>query len=147
MRPKKVILLVDSDEVRASTVAFMLTTNGYRVVHAYHAHMATVIAAGTMFDVFLSRSTLNYVKAAQSGYDLAVELKRIAPFVPLALILSKGDVAREFHEADRLIPGETLSSTDLLDHVKILTTRKRGPRRRSAVAETCEPAILAEVMA
>lgn len=146
MRPKKVILLVDSDEVRASTVAFMLTTNGYRVVHAYHAHMATVIAAGTMFDLFLSRSTLNYAKAVQSGYDLAVELRAIAPFVPLALILS-GDTVREFHEADRLIQGDTLTSIGLLDHLKALTTRKRGPRKRSAVAETCEPAVLAEVMA
>ena len=54
MRPKKVILCVNSNQQELSVMSFMLTTNGYRVAPAASAQEAISIFAETQVDLVLA---------------------------------------------------------------------------------------------
>ena len=126
MRPKKVILCVDDNEQDLSVLKFMLTTNGYRVLAATSGKEALAILSDSVqIDLVLS----DYSMPQMNGKQLADRLKRLAPHVPMVLLGDPQSMAGEMHVADAMLAKKNCSPQELLERVKVMSARKRGPRK------------------
>ena len=124
MRPKKVILCVDDDEQALSILNFMLSTNGYCVVTANSGAAAIEVFCEVTVDLVLSAFALH----GMNGDQLVMELKRIASHVPMILL---GDPKKmgDLHFADALLSKKSTHPVELLERIKVMSARKRGPRK------------------
>jgi CheY-like chemotaxis protein len=127
MRPKKVILCVDDNEQELSVLKFMLATNGYRVVSATNGREAIGIFSETAVDLVLA----DYSMPQLNGCQLVERLKQITPHVPMILLGDPQKMAGEMHAADALLAKKHCSSQELLERIKVMSARKRGPRKGS----------------
>ena len=127
MRPKKVILFVDDSEQDLSVLKFMLATNGYRVVSATNGREAIGIFAETAVDLVLA----DYSMPQMNGCQLVERLKQIAVHVPMILLGDPQKMAGEMHAADALLAKKNCSPQELLERIKVMSARKRGPRKGS----------------
>jgi len=125
MRPKKIILCVDDNEQELSVLTFMLATNGYRVVSANNGPEAILIFADLTVDLVLS----DYAMPQMNGDQLVNRLKQIAGHVPMILLGDPQKMGDQMHGADVLLPKKTCSPHELLERIKIMSARKRGPRK------------------
>ncbi len=125
MRPKKIILCVDDNEQELSVLKFMLATNGYRVLSANTGQEAIGIFADISVDLVLS----DYAMPQMNGDQLVNRLKQIAGHVPMILLGDPQKMGDQMHGADALLPKKTCSPHELLERVKIMSARKRGPRK------------------
>jgi two-component system, OmpR family, response regulator CpxR len=125
MRPKKVILCVDDNEQELSVLKFMLATNGYRVVSACTGQEAIGIFAVTQVDLVLS----DFAMPQMDGSQLVSRLKQIAGHVPMILLGDPQKMGSEMHAADALLPKRNCSAQELLERIKVMSARKRGPRK------------------
>jgi CheY-like chemotaxis protein len=127
MRPKKVILCVDDNEQELSVLKFMLATNGYRVVSATNGREAIGIFSETAVDLVLT----DYAMPQMNGCQLVERLKQIAAHVPMILLGDPQKMAGEIHAADALLAKKSCSPQELLERIKVMSARKRGPRKGS----------------
>jgi len=127
MRPKKVILCVDDNEQELSVLKFMLATNGYRVVSATNGREAINIFSETAVDLVLT----DYSMPQMNGCQLVERLKQIAAHVPMILLGDPQKMAGEMHAADALLAKKSCSPQELLERIKVMSARKRGPRKGS----------------
>ncbi len=127
MRPKKVILCVDDNEQDLSVLKFMLTTNGYRVVSALSGQEAISVFANTVVDLVLS----DYSMPQMNGDQLIGRLKAMASHIPMILLGDPQKVGDHLHGADALLAKKTISPQELLERIKVMSARKRGPRKGS----------------
>jgi len=125
MRPKKVILCVDDNEQDLSVLKFMLATNGYRVVSATNGQEAIAVFAGTPVDLVLA----DYAMPQMDGNQLVDRLKQIAPHVPMILLGDPQKMNGEIHAADALLAKKNCSAQELLERIRLMSARKRGPRK------------------
>ncbi len=125
MRPKKIILCVDDNEQELSVLKFMLATNGYKVVSASTGQEAIGIFSGMQVDLVLADFTMSQMNGAQ----LVGRLKRIASHVPMILLGDPQAMGGEIHVADALMAKKSCSSQELLERIKVMSARKRGPRK------------------
>ncbi len=125
MRPKKIILCVDDNEQELSVLKFMLATNGYRVVSANNGPEAIGLFADLTVDLVLS----DYAMPQMNGDQLVNRLKQIAGHVPMILLGDPQKMGDQLHGADALLPKKTCSPHELLERIKIMSARKRGPRK------------------
>jgi CheY-like chemotaxis protein len=125
MRPKKVILCVDDNEQELSVLKFMLATNGYRVVSATSGQEAIAVFAGTSVDLVLT----DYAMPQMDGNQLVDRLKQIAPHVPMILLGDLQKMSGEIHAADALLAKKNCSTQELLERIRLMSARKRGPRK------------------
>jgi two-component system response regulator CpxR len=125
MRPKKIILCVDDNEQDLSVTTFMLSTNGYKVIAASGGQEALGIFAGTQIDLVLADHSMQQM----NGSQLVDRLKRIGPHVPMILLGDPQRMAGEIHSADALLNKKNCSPLELLERIKVMSTRKRGPRK------------------
>jgi CheY-like chemotaxis protein len=125
MRPKKIILCVDDNEQELSVLKFMLATNGYRVVSAANGQEAIRIFAETPVDLAL----VDFAMPAMNGSQLVERLKQIASHVPMILLGDPQRMAGEMHAADALLAKKNCSPQELLERIKVMSARKRGPRK------------------
>ena len=130
MRPKKVILCVDDNEQELSVLRFMLATNGYRVLAATNGQEAIAIFASTpQIDLVLTDTNMPQM----SGGQLVERLKRMASHVPMILLSDAQAGAPsgngQIHVADALLTRKNCSSQELLERIKVMSARKRGPRK------------------
>jgi DNA-binding response OmpR family regulator len=127
MRPKKVILCVDDNEQELSVLKFMLTTNGYKVVSASNGQEAIGIFAETPVDLVLA----DFGLPQMNGSQLVGRLKQMAAHVPMILLGDLQKMGGEMHAADALLAKKTCSPQELLERIKVMSARKRGPRKGS----------------
>jgi CheY-like chemotaxis protein len=126
MRPKKVILCVDDNEQELSVLRFMLVTNGYRVLAASNGQEAIAIfATPQQIDLVLANTSLPQM----SGVQLAERLKRMRQSVPMILLGDAQAATGEIHLADAVLARKSCSSQELLERIKVMSARKRGPRK------------------
>jgi two-component system response regulator CpxR len=126
MRPKKVILCVDDNEQDLSVLRFMLSTNGYRVLAASNSQEA--IAAFSMapqIDLVLADANMPHM----SGGQLVDRLKRMGAHVPMMLLSDAPAATGEIHAADAMLTRKNCSTQELLERIKVMSARKRGPRK------------------
>jgi two-component system, OmpR family, response regulator CpxR len=127
MRPKKVILCVDDNEQELSVLKFMLATNGYRVLSALNGQEAIGIFAETAVDLVLS----DFAMPQMNGNQLVDRLKQIAPHVPMILLGDPQRMGSDLHAADAMLAKKNCSPQELLERIKVMSARKRGPRKGS----------------
>jgi CheY-like chemotaxis protein len=138
MRPKKVILCVDDNEQELSVLKFMLATNGYRVVSASNGQDAIGIFSENQVDLVLTDQAMPQM----NGCQLVERLKQIAAHVPMILLGDPQKMAGEMHAADALLAKKNCSSQELLERIKVMSARKRGPRKGSQrLAQVVELAV------
>jgi two-component system, OmpR family, response regulator CpxR len=125
MRPKKIILCVDDNEQELSVLKFMLSTNGYRVVSASNGPDAIDLFGDYAVDLVLS----DYAMPQMNGDQLVNRLKQIASHVPMILLGDPQKMGDQLHGADALLPKKTCSPQELLERIKVMSARKRGPRK------------------
>jgi CheY-like chemotaxis protein len=136
MRPKKIILCVDDNEQELSVLKFMLSTNGYRVMSASNGRDAIDIFADTAVDLVLS----DYAMPQMNGDQLVHRLKQIASHVPMILLGDPQRMGDHLHGADALLAKKTCSPQELLERIKVMSARKRGPRKGTP-RMTAQPAL------
>jgi two-component system, OmpR family, response regulator CpxR len=124
MRPKKVILCVDENEQELSILKFLLTTNGYKVVKAVTSQEAIGVFSGLQVDLVLA----SYGTPQMNGGQLVDRLKRIAPHVPM-ILLGDPQNGNQIHVADAMVARKNCTPLELLERVKLMSARKRGPRK------------------
>jgi len=127
MRPKKVILCVNENELELSVLKFMLATNGYRVVSASTGLEAIGIFAEIQVDLVLA----DFAMPQMSGCLLVDRLKQMAPHVPMMLLGDLQKMGTEMHGADAQMAKKNVSTLELLEKIKVMSARKRGPRKGS----------------
>ena len=127
MRPKKIILCVDDNELELSVLKFMLSTNGYRVLSATTGQEAIVLFSETQVDLVLA----DFAMPLMSGSQLVGRLKEVASHVPMILLGDPQKMEAEIHRADAMLAKKNCSPQELLERIKIMSARKRGPRKGS----------------
>ena len=126
MRPKKVILCVDDNEQELSVLKFMLETNGYRVLAASNGQEAiAVFATAPQIDLVLADTTMPQM----NGGQLVERLKRMRGHVPMILLGDNQAANGELHLADAVLVKKNCSPQELLERIKVMSQRKRGPRK------------------
>lgn len=125
MRPKKVILCVDDNEQELSVMSFMLATNGYRVVTATSGQAAISLFSEMQVDLVLA----DFAMPLMNGHQLVNRLKQIAGHVPMILLGDSHAMSTEIHAADALLTKKNCSPQELLERIKVMSARKRGPRK------------------
>jgi CheY-like chemotaxis protein len=127
MRPKKIILCVDDNEQELSVLKFMLTTNGYRVESATNGQDAIAIFSECSVDLVLA----DFAMPQMNGGQLVERLKQIASHVPMILLGDPQRMGGEMHAADALLAKKNCTPQELLERIKVMSARKRGPRKGS----------------
>ena len=125
MRPKKIILCVDHNENDLSVLKFLLVINGYRVVSATSGQEAIGVFTDTQVDLVLADSNLPQM----TGGQLVSRLKQMAGHVPMILLGDPQKMGSETHHADLLLAKRNCPPNELLERVKLMSSRKRGPRK------------------
>jgi two-component system response regulator CpxR len=125
MRPKKVILCVDDSEQDLSVLKFMLATNGYRVLSATAGLEAIEIFSENAVDLVLADAAMPQM----DGDQLVRRLKQIAAHVPMVLLGDPQKMIGQVHAADALLAKKTCTPQELLERIKVMSARKRGPRK------------------
>jgi CheY-like chemotaxis protein len=132
MRPKKIILCVDDNELELSVLKFMLSTNGYRVLSATNGQEAVTIFSETQVDLVLA----DFAMPQMNGSQLVERLKQIASHVPMILLGEPQKMGSELHRADAMLAKKNCSPLELLERIKVMSARKRGPRKGSVRIQT-----------
>ena|ERR1700743_2863751 len=127
MRPKKIILAVNSNEQELSVLVFMLSTNGYRVLPAANSDEAAGLISEHPIDLVLAYDGMPHWNAGL----IVGRLKEIASHVPMILLCDPARMASQPHAADAVLPKKNCSPLELLERVKNMSARKRGPRKGS----------------
>ena len=128
MRPKKVILCVDSNEQTLAVRTFLLETRGYRVVSAMDAQSALEqlegFEQGTV-DLLLSDLLLT----GMDGNELVRRAKDMHPLLPTLIVSGTVTSYDRALAADAFLPKGASSPAELLDRIRVLVARKRGPKK------------------
>jgi DNA-binding response OmpR family regulator len=67
-----------------------------------------------------------------NGNDLILQLKEIAPWVPAVLVSGSIKQFDPTTRADAFLPKGACSPQELLERVRVLLVRKRGPKKMTA---------------
>ncbi len=125
MRPKKVILLVDGNEQALSVRKFMLETRGYRVEEAGSASAALERFSGGGIDLVVSDLLL----PGMDGNEMVRRMKAEAPDTPALLVSATVKEFARAEAADAFLPKGAATPTEMMERIRVLLVRKRGPKR------------------
>jgi DNA-binding response OmpR family regulator len=129
MTVKKTILCVD-DEQSLSIQKLTLETRGYRVVTCNTAVEAISFFNHRGVDLVLSNFELPDAHAT----DLAKRIKALAPETPVVLVGSQNWAFHSDAPVDLLLRKGTYAPADLLERIRLLLVKRRGPRRSASAA-------------
>jgi len=125
MKPKRTILCVDDNEQSLSIRKVMLETRGYRVVSCTTAEEAIEIFKVGGIDLVLS----DFVLPGRDGQKLIEEIKNLSPQTPAILFSGKVKFYDRECRADLFLPKGAYAPIELLERIRMLLVRKRGPKR------------------
>ena len=128
MRPRKVILCVDDNEQTLAVRKFLLETRGYRVVCCNSAAEALTIlesAAPNSVDLLLC----DLIMPQMDGPELVRRAKDLCPSLPTLIVSGTVSAYERGSVADAFLPKGASSPVELLERVRILVARKRGPKK------------------
>jgi two-component system, OmpR family, response regulator CpxR len=130
MKPKRTILCVDDDERSLSIRKVVLETRGYRVLTCCDPDLAIEIMGRGGIDLVLAELMMPKI----SGARLIDQLKAISPQTPALLFSGSVNCCAEDHLADGWLPKGQFAPIELLERIRLLLVRKRGPKRYVAPA-------------
>jgi two-component system, OmpR family, response regulator CpxR len=125
MKAKKTILCVDDNEQSLSIRKVMLETRGYRVVACNNGHDALEVFRRGGIDLVLS----DLIMPGLDGTELIDRIKNEAPCLPAILFSGKIKVYEKDTRADVFLPKGMYAPAELLERIRLLLVRKRGPKR------------------
>ena len=125
MKPKRTILCVDDDERSLSIRKVMLETRGYRVIACSDPERAIELMALGGIDLVLA----DLMMPKLSGAKLIDQLKAISPQTPALLFSASVSCCMEDCLADGWLPKGELAPIELLERIRVMLIRKRGPKR------------------
>ena len=125
MKPKRTILCVDDNEPSLSHRKIMLETRGYRVVSFSRGEEALERFRQGGIDLLVTDMAM----PGLDGPQLIAAVKNLSPQTPAVLISSKVRIYSHESQADVFLTKGMYAPADLLERIRILLVRKRGPRR------------------
>lgn len=126
MRPPKKILLVGDNEERVSLLAYVLHIHHYCVVTAQSASEAEQLLVEASADLLLVLWPLDRASEFLKGFKA---IDRGVPVLVLAYKVSYDAALQTFWaNVDGVLWRDHCSSAEILDRVKLMSARKRGPR-------------------
>jgi DNA-binding response OmpR family regulator len=125
MKPKRTILCVDDNEQALSIRKVMLETRGYRVLACSTGEQAMEEFRTTGADLVLS----DLVMPNMDGTELIRQIKELSPHTPAILFSGKIKVYERDTQADVFLPKGMYAPAELLERIRLLLVRKRGPKR------------------
>jgi CheY-like chemotaxis protein len=125
MKPKRTILCVDDNEQSLSHRKIMLETRGYRVASFTRGEdgLARFMQGG--IDLVIADMAM----PGLGGPQLIAKIKDLSPQTPAILISNKARVYDHDSKADVFLAKGMYAPADLLERVRLLLVRKRGPKR------------------
>jgi two-component system response regulator CpxR len=139
MRPKKVILCIDDSEQSLSIRKFMLETRGYRVLAAASGREALDVFQQASIDLVLT----DLVMPEMDGAEVIRVLKQLSPETPMILISGKVKLYDKDTQADVFLSKGTYPAMELLEKIRLLLIKKRGPRRTAPSIPIPQPLVQA----
>jgi two-component system, OmpR family, response regulator CpxR len=125
MKPKRTILCVDDNEQSLSHRKIMLETRGYRVASFSRGEEALTRFQQGGVDLVIADMAM----PGLDGPQLIAKIKDLSPHTPAILISSKVRIYDHDSQADVFLTKGMYAPVDLLERVRLLLVRKRGPRR------------------
>jgi two-component system response regulator CpxR len=125
MKPKRTILCVDDNEQSLSYRKIMLETRGYRVVSSSRGEEALERFKQGGVDLVVTDMAM----PGLDGPQLIAAIKNLSPHTPAILISSKVRVYEHESQADVFLARGMYAPSDLLERIRLLLVRKRGPKR------------------
>jgi two-component system response regulator CpxR len=136
MKPKKTILCVDDNEQALSIRKILLETRGYRVVACKDGEVALEAFRRGGVDLVLT----DLLMPGVDGSRLIEEVKRVSPQTPTVLISGRTKIYERETLADVFLPKGLYEPAELLERIRQLLVRKRGPKRQVEPRATAEAA-------
>ena len=133
MRPKKTILCVDDNEQVLSVRTFLLETRGYRVLPFPTPQQALDVISNSLpgaIDLLLC----DLIMPQMDGNELVRRAKELHPSLPAMIVSGTVTGYDRAGRADVFLPKGACSPAELLERVRVLVARKRGPRKLSLSA-------------
>src|SRR5204863_467338 len=124
MKPKRTILCVDDNEQSLSIRKVMLETRGYRVITCNGGEQALEIFKKGGIDLVLT----DLVMPGLDGTKLVEQVKSISPQTPAILLSGKVKIYDRDTQADVFLPKGMYAPVELLERIRLLLIRKRGPK-------------------
>jgi CheY-like chemotaxis protein len=125
MKPKRTILCVDDNEQTLSHRKIMLETRGYRVATFSRGEEAVERFKQGGIDLVITDMAM----PGLDGPQLIATVKKISPQTPAILISSKVRIYDHESQADVFLAKGMYAPADLLERIRLLLVRKRGPKR------------------
>lgn len=125
MKPKRTILCVDDNEQSLSIRKIMLETRGYRVVTCTGGHDALERFKRGGVDLVLT----DVMMPGLDGSRLIEAIKELSPQTPAILLSGKNKIYDRDTRADVFLPKGMYAPVELLERIRVLLVRKRGPKR------------------
>jgi two-component system response regulator CpxR len=129
MRPRKTILCVDDNEQILGVRKFLLETRGYRVVPLATAAEALEFIKDSVpgsIDLLLA----DLILPQMDGNELIRRAKQMQPGLPALLVSGTVTSFERASAADAFLPKGACTAAELLDRIRILVARKRGPKKQ-----------------
>jgi CheY-like chemotaxis protein len=129
MRPRKTILCVEDNEQVLSVRKFLLETRGYRVLAVGTAAEAMEHLKEAMpgsIDLLLS----DLIMPQMDGNELVRRAKQMHPSLPALLVSGTVSSFERAAAADAFLPKGACTPAEMLDRIRILVARKRGPKKQ-----------------
>lgn len=103
----------------------MLETRGYRVIACQSAEEALEQFKRGGVDLVLS----DLIMPGLDGHKLVDEIKNLSPSTPAILFSGKIKIYERDLRADLFLPKGMYAPVELLEKIRLLLVRKRGPKR------------------
>ena len=143
MKPKRTILCVDDNEQSLSIRKIMLETRGYRVVTSKNGREAIDVFQRGGIDLVLS----DLVMPDVDGTELIAMVKTLSPETPAILFSGKIKVYERDTRADLFLPKGMYAPAELLERIRLLLVRKRGPKKGVARVTVAQPKVVEQQVA
>ena len=128
MKPKRTILCVDDNEQTLSIRKVFLETRGYRVLACSSGEEALERFRKGGVDLVLT----DLVMPGLDGTKLVRAVKELSPQTPAILISGKVRIYDHDSKADVFLPKGMYAPAELLERIRMLLVRKRGPKRAAS---------------
>ena len=114
----------------------MLETRGYRVLTSNSGREAIDLFRQSPVDLVLS----DFMMPGMNGEELIRQVKEVSPDTPAILFSGKLKVHSGGTHADVFLPKGTHDPAELLERIRLLLVRKRGPKKGSTVPRQLQAA-------
>ena len=131
MKPKRTILCVDESRRWLYNIPRSLETRGYRVVTCTSGEEALERFKMGGVDLVLT----DLIMPGLDGGKLIDAVKGMSPQTPAILLSGKVRIYDHDTRADVFLPKGMYAPAELLERIRLLLVRKRGPKRAPERAE------------